>query len=42
MSDHYRVTFEDVMDAHEAALENGGGVPGIKSKDAILGAIGRP
>lgn len=42
MSGHYRVTFEDVIAAHQAALENGGGVPGIKSRDDILSAIGRP
>ncbi|MBM7070211.1 Fic family protein [Actibacterium sp. 188UL27-1] len=42
MPDHYRVTYEDVVGAHEAALENGGGVRGIKSRDDILSAIGRP
>lgn len=42
MSDHYRVTFEDALLAHDGALENGGGVEGISSKDLILSALGRP
>lgn len=42
MPAHYRVTFNDVLDAHQAALENGGGVRGVSSRDAILSAIGRP
>lgn len=42
MPEHYRVTFEDALGAHKAALENGGGVPGIKSQASILSAIGRP
>ncbi len=42
MTEHYRVTFKDVMLAHEAALKNGGGVSGVNSEDLIRSAIGRP
>lgn len=42
MSDHYVVTFENVIDAHDAALQNGGGIDGIKDEALIRSAIGRP
>ncbi|APX14188.1 type II toxin-antitoxin system death-on-curing family toxin [Tateyamaria omphalii] len=42
MADHFRVTFADVITAHDHALRNGGGVPGINSKDLIHSALGRP
>lgn len=42
MDEHYRVTLDDVLVAHEAALENGGGVKGINSVDLIESALGRP
>ena len=42
MSDHYVVTFEDVILAHDEALRNGGGVNGIKDEALIRSAIGRP
>ena len=42
MSDHYVVTLEDVILAHDEALRNGGGRPGTKDQNDILGAIGRP
>ncbi|MCC6008256.1 MAG: type II toxin-antitoxin system death-on-curing family toxin [Rhodobacteraceae bacterium] len=42
MSRHYRVTLQDVIDAHETALSYGGGRRGVISRDVILSAIGRP
>lgn len=42
MSDHYIVTFDDVMVAHDAALENGGGIAGVKDEALIRSALGRP
>lgn len=42
MSDHYVVTFQDLLDAHDVALTKGGGIVGIKDKNLLLGAIGRP
>ena len=42
MADQYRVTYADVIEAHNAALRNGGGVPGVVNEAAILSAIGRP
>ena len=42
MAEHYIVTYDDVIRAHDAALENGGGIVGIKDESLILSAIGRP
>ncbi len=42
MSDHYVVTLEDLLQAHDVALENGGGVVGVKDESLLLSAIGRP
>lgn len=42
MSDHYVVTLQDLVEAHEEALKNGGGVDGIKDETQLLSAIGRP
>ena len=42
MAAHYAVTFDDVMAAHDAALENGGGISGIKDENLIRSAMGRP
>lgn len=42
MSDHYVVTLEDVIEAHDEALKRGGGVDGIKDETQLLSAIGRP
>jgi len=44
VSDHYVVTFENVLIAHDNALQNGGGVPGLKAHGEALirSAIGRP
>ncbi len=41
-SRHYRVTFSDALEAHEASLEAFGGLPGISNIDNIHGALGRP
>lgn len=38
---HYRVTFDDALLAHEAALEHGG-LPGILNRGLIQSAIARP
>jgi death-on-curing protein len=38
---HYRVTFEDAIAAHDLAIVTGGR-PGIKSRDDLLSALGRP
>ena len=42
MSEHYVVTFADVMIAHEVALIYGDGVPGVSNEAFIHSAIGRP
>jgi len=42
VSDHYVVTFDDLIKAHDEALRSGGGVVGIKDKSQLLSAIGRP
>ena len=42
MSEHYVVTFQDVIEAHDEALTRGGGVKGLKDETQILSAIGRP
>lgn len=42
MSDHYVVTFQNLIEAHDAALKNGGGADGIKDESLLLSAIGRP
>ena len=42
MPDHYIVTYDDVIDAHDAALQNGGGIPGIKDENLVRSALGRP
>lgn len=42
MADHYVVTFQDVIEAHDEALTRGGGIEGIKDESQILSAIGRP
>lgn len=42
MAEHYIVTYDDVIGAHDAALENGGGIVGIKDESLIRSAIGRP
>ena len=41
MSEHYVVTFDDLINAHDEALKRGGGVPGIKDKNQLLSALGR-
>jgi death on curing protein len=38
---HYRLTANDIFDAHDAALQYGG-QPGIISENSILSAIARP
>lgn len=42
MHKHYIVTYGDVLAAHDAALENGGGIVGIKDEALIRSALGRP
>ena len=41
-ADHYQVTLEDALLAHEVALAKGGGREGLVRLEALLGAIGRP
>ena len=38
---HYRVTIEDLIEAHARALEHGG-LAGIRDSDLLASAIGRP
>ena len=42
IADHYEVTLEDALLAHEVALTKGGGRDGLVRLEALLGAIGRP
>ncbi|MCF6315504.1 MAG: hypothetical protein L3J30_04280 [Marinosulfonomonas sp.] len=42
MPEHYVVTYDDVIEAHDAALENGGGIVGIKDEALIFSTLGRP
>jgi death on curing protein len=38
---HYRLTADDIFDAHDAALQYGG-QPGVINENSILSAIARP
>jgi death-on-curing protein len=42
VNDHYVVTFQDLLEAHDEALTRGGGVIGIKDENLLHSAIGRP
>lgn len=39
---HYRLTLDDALDAHDLALQFGGGRPGELNRGSIESAIGRP
>lgn len=39
---HHRVTLDEVLFAHETALENGGGVRGVKNQALLESAMARP
>jgi len=39
---HYRVKLSDTVEAHEQALQFGGGAPGVRSWDLVESAIARP
>jgi len=41
-SRHYRITLADALSAHEAAIEVGGGLRGIRHLDSIKASIARP
>ena len=39
---HYQVSIEDALAAHENALADDGGLPGLLDRNALLSALGRP
>ncbi|MBY0559847.1 type II toxin-antitoxin system death-on-curing family toxin [Hyphomicrobium sp.] len=39
---HYTVTLADALEAHDTALAESGGRPGLRSESDLLSALGRP